>query len=231
MQFRETYKCLSSQLHYNGSDMKYSTWMRKQPEHKAAFLYVNFFSAVQSAWYKKSSFKFIDEAEAVSLVLQYLQKNVAKIEHDRNRYKPSYIHTVCVNCMSILHWRKCDRERNEKETSLIFEHDGEEFEILSILPGTDDSEYEDPQVEYGVPDLEDVLCKLCDDKYAKLIYHLINPQMSLRRVSKKNVNYDCNPFSDVYVPQSEVPCMIENIRKIAKAYIVSYRPDLLSYLK
>lgn len=231
MQFKETYKCLSNQINYHGTNMKYSTWMRKQSDLKAAFLFVNFYSAVQSAWYRKKQFEFIDEAEAVSLCLQYLQKNVKKIEKDKNRYTPSYIYTVCVNCMSILHWRKCDKLRYNSECSSVVVRLGKEFDVLSIVPDVREEDYNKPEFEYQCCNLVEFVSLNLGVKYEKLLYSLINDKMTVRKVNKSNVNYDINPLAEVSIGVHDLPYMKKVLRCVAEYYILKYRPDLLSYIK
>lgn len=230
MQFKETYNCLSSQINYHGTNMKYSTWLKKQSDLKAAFLYVNFYSAVQSAWYRKKQFEFIDESEAVSLCLQYLQKNVKKIENDKNRYTASYIYTVCVNCMSILHWRKCDRLRYNTECSTVIMKGDKEVDVLSVIADNRVEEYNKPEFEYQCKEFVEFVSVHMGIKYEKLIYSLIN-NTTTRRTSKSNINYANNPLSNVSVRKEEIPHMMKVLKVVATYYIVRYRPDLLCYLQ
>lgn len=227
MQFTETYRVLSNRLNFHGSNMKYSTWRKKPEDLKAAYLYVNFFKAVQSAWYRKKQFEFIDEAEAVSLCFQYLQKNVSKIENDPKRYTSSYVYTVCLNCMSILHWRKKDRARYKTEVSVVVKTDcGELFDILSVVPDTRAESYNLPEFEYSCKGLVESLSEDLGPKYEKLAYFLAYGS-SLRAVSKRSANYDINPLSKVSVSKSEVPAMIKTLKEYCVRYVVLHRPDLV----
>lgn len=88
--------------YYLNCDMplSYDDWVKLPDEHKAAALFVQFYPEVLSAWnhcYYNSEFS--DES-AVSVLLQYLQKNVNKIMNDRNRYTCEYIYTIAYNCMA-----------------------------------------------------------------------------------------------------------------------------------
>lgn len=226
MQFYETYKCLASQLNYHDRNMSYRSWIRKSEDLKSSYLFVNFYDAVSNAWRRKSTFTFIDEAEAVSLVLQYLQKNVAKIESDSKRYTPSYIYTVCFNCMAILHWRKCDRTRAKIETSLTVTHDGEEFDLLQVLPCSVEDSYED----IDSSSVFDVAALMGAD-YENLAYHLISPNISLNRSTCRGKDRDVNPFADVKVSKKNLPHMTNELRKRIASYLVHCRPDLVDYLK
>ena len=80
--------------------LSYENWVKLPDEHKAAALFVQFYSEILSAWnrcYYSSAFQ---DDNAVSVVLQYLQKNVNKIANDRNRYTCEYIYTVAHNCLA-----------------------------------------------------------------------------------------------------------------------------------
>lgn len=229
MQFTETYKCLSNQINYHGTDMKYKTWLKKQPDLKAAFLYVNFYQAVQSAWQKKKQFEYIDEAEAVSLCLQYLQKNVKKMEQDEKRYTSSYVHVVCMNCLSSLHWRKCDRKRYENETSTtVFTAEGE-FDLTSVMASNHVEHYNTPEFEYGCKDTLGFVHNCMGLRYEKLAYCLIN-NSSTRKVSKSNRNFNSNPFSKVGIKDSEKVVMLFVLKCALQKYVSENRPDLVSYL-
>ena len=232
MQFQSTYNCLANQLNYHSHNMKYSTWSHKPSDTKAAYLFLNFFPAINSAWYKKKTFAFIDEAEAVSLVLQYLSKNVAKIDKDKKRYTSSYIYTVCVNCMSILHWRKCDRARNELEISSIVVHDGKEFDIFSVIVSRCEESYNKPEFEFSCCSLEQYVHVMLGIKYEKLLYHMADPtNVLLRKTRKTNENYHANPFSDIGISKNEVQSMKEVLKECVTDYIYRYRPDLISYVE
>lgn len=113
--------------------LSYDDWMSLKDDHKAAALYVQFFSQITLAWNKCKSFYAIDE-DGVSTVLQYLQKNVPIIKNDESRFSARYIYRVAYNCLyCICHDIKRDRERFEKETSNIQEGPDGEFNLFDIL--------------------------------------------------------------------------------------------------
>lgn len=228
MQFHETYNCLASQLNYRGRDLSYKKWLSKDEDLKSSYLFVNFYDAVSNAWRRKSTFTFIDEAEAVSLVLQYLQKNVSKIKSDSKRYTSSYIYTVCFNCMAILHWRKCDRTRAQLETSLTVTHNGEEFDLLQVVSSTTVEEFD--VTDQLSSNLFDVVA-LMGVEYENLAYHLVSPDISLNRTSSRGKDRNTNPFADVRVSKKNVQQMTEQIKRRIASYMIHNRPDLVEYLK
>lgn len=229
-QFVDTYRCLSSQLNYDGNPLTYRSWLRKSDNVKCAYLYLNFYSAVLSAWRKKSVFDYIDEAEAVSFCLKYLQKNVEKIKRDEARYTPNYVYTVCVNCMAILHFRKCSRERAEKETSSVVVSNGNEVDLFDFVSDSvAEKEYDvvDNEVDSTLFDL----VRSLGVKYENVAYHLVSSQISLSKLGPRNKAKDVDPFAEVSVRKSDVPNILSRLRCECARYVVTKRPDLVDSLR
>lgn len=229
-QFVDTYRCLSSQLNYDGNPLTYKAWLRKKDNVKCAYLYLNFYSAVLSAWRKKKVFDYIDEAEAVSFCLKYLQKNVEKIKSDEARYTPSYVYTVCVNCMAILHFRKCSRERAEQEcSSIVVKGDNQVdlFDFVSDSVATKEYEVVDREVNSTLFDVVASLGVKCEN----VAYHLVSSQISLSKLGPRNKAKDVDPFAEVSVRKSDLPDIVYKIRCEVARYVVNERPDLVDCLK
>lgn len=224
MQFKATYNYLVNKLGVYNNDLPYRCWNSKPQDTKACYLYINFFQQIQFAWYK-AGFSYVDECEAVSIVLQYLLKNVPKIENNSKRYSNSYIYQVAFNCIRSLHWRKRDRNRNEYEVSSVLQSDGEEFDILAISTGDQVEDYNTPQFEYDAKDLFDVVASMgCE--YDKLAHSFICDGMNLRRYRRGTKTV----FSDVSVNQKNVESMKREMRKILVEYVKEHRPDLQDYV-
>ena len=229
-QFVDTYRCLSSQLNYDGNPLTYRSWLRKKDNVKCAYLYLNFYSAVLSAWRKKKVFEYIDEAEAVSFCLKYLQKNVEKIKSDEARYTPSYVYTVCVNCMAILHFRKCSRERASREFSSVVVKDGNEVDLLDFVSDSAATkEYEVVDNEVGST-LFDVVASL-GVKCENVAYNLVSSQISLSRLGPRNKAKGVDPFAEVSVRKSDLPDIVHKLRCEVARYVVNERPDLVDSLR
>lgn len=81
--------------------LSYDEWNSLPQDHKAAVLYLQFFEQITLAWYKLKSIYSLEE-DGVAEILQYLNKNVSKIEQDKNRFKPAYIYKVAYNCLYCL---------------------------------------------------------------------------------------------------------------------------------
>lgn len=206
--------------------MTFAQWKRKATSLQAAYLFVNFFPEVNRAW-KRAQFTYTDEAEAVSIALQYLNKNVKKILDSPNRYSAAYVYQVCFNCIRSLHWRKRDINRNNCETSATVVKAGKEYNILDFVP--DSSTCDSVQIEYNCDSVEDVLRHM-GKKYENVAYHLANPQVSLKRTASNNKNYCSNPFSCISISEKEAAKLELDIQDVLTNYILDCRPDLLSYI-
>lgn len=123
--------------------MSYNRWVRIPDDMKAAALYVNFFEQITLAWYKTASV-YSSDADGVSTVLQYLQKNVAKILDDSKRYTPAYIYRVAYNCLFCL-CRDNNRHRRvyDNETSNIQNGPDGEFNLFDTVTVEDNRDSED----------------------------------------------------------------------------------------
>lgn len=97
--FGATYKMFSEYLGYDEENpLSYEEWVRIPSDRKAAVLYVQFYEQITLAWFKTKTAAATEES-AVEAVIQYLMKNVAKIEADGYKFKPQYIYKVAYNCL------------------------------------------------------------------------------------------------------------------------------------
>lgn len=111
-------------LDYIGSDgpWSYDEWVSLCDNYKAAVLYCQFFNTICLAYYKTMGFG-VPVEDCISEALQYLNKNVSKIEKDESRYTEAYIYTVCYNCMFDLSRRK-KFEYTDNEVGFIEDENG-----------------------------------------------------------------------------------------------------------
>lgn len=117
-------------------EISYIEWLAFDDCYKAAALYVNFYKEISLAWFKSRSI-YSPEEDGVSIVLQYLQKNVPIIVADERRFNAKYIYRVAYNCMFCqARDIKRDREAFENETSNICDGvDGAETNIFNYIVG------------------------------------------------------------------------------------------------
>ena len=118
--------------------LSYDDWVKLPDEHKAAALFVQFYQEILSAWNRCYSSTAISDDSAVSIILQYLQKNVNKIVNDRNRYSCEYVYTVAHNCLSKVTSRLSKRTRaridgEKKSVSLDEELVADETAVVDIV--------------------------------------------------------------------------------------------------
>jgi len=107
--------------------MSYVDWLSIPSDHKAAVLFVQFYEQITLAWYKLYR-DYVPETDIVEVVMQYLCKNVAKIEDHPERFSESYIYTVVYNCIG------CLTNRNSK-----FKTISDNECIASCIPGMDET--------------------------------------------------------------------------------------------
>ena len=99
--------------------LTYEEWMSIPKSLKSAALFVMYYNTITFAYYKARSF-YSPEEDNVSIVLQYLEKNVPILEKDRKRYSPKYIYQVAYNCIFCQsRGIKRDVERYESEVSNV----------------------------------------------------------------------------------------------------------------
>lgn len=161
----------------------YETWYAIKDEYKAAALYVNFFDAITMAWVKARA-EFTPAEDGVSIVLQYLEKNVSIIIANPKKFTPAYINTVAYNCMGCL--RRVQRDANYFNMTVSQYANGETSEIDLFEKFLDDST--DVFTEVCTSVANPILWKLIDsldsDHLDVLEYLLGNPKLK-KRVEKK----------------------------------------------
>jgi len=143
--FYTTKKLFSEYLGYV-KPLSFSEWMALPSDKKAAVLYVQFFDQVSLAWYKTQS-SYSVAADGVAETLQYLQKNVSKIEADEKRFTPGYIYRVCYNCLFCL-CRDPNRYKAayENECSNIIGYGEDELDLFDTV-SDDNDRYEQYEKE------------------------------------------------------------------------------------
>ena len=211
--FYETKMMFVENLQFD-HQLSYEEWCNAPDDHKAALLFVNFYAKMVQAWDKANRFDFIPGEDGVSTVLQYLQKNVAKLIEEPAKYSEAYIYKVAYNCMyCICHDLKSVQDRWDNETSSTVVHDGEEISL-----------YDDKR--YATASAEDVLLleteqkafwelvENSDAKTQKVIdYLLASDPKVLKKLSKRSKQYSVDPLRDVEVSLQEAEEIIEQIKE------------------
>lgn len=91
----------------------FDEWFSLPDSHKAAALYINFYNQITLAWTKAKA-DFTDDEDGLSIVMQYLMKNVPIIECNPKRYSANYIYRVAENCMKCLRRVKSEIARDKE---------------------------------------------------------------------------------------------------------------------
>ena len=210
--FYETRNLFIELTQYSGK-LSYDEWNNSPRDHKAALLFVNFFSKMTQAWDKANAFDFIPGEDGVSIACQYLEKNVSRIEENPNKYTEAYIYKVAYNCMyCICHDLKSVKDRWENETSATVTHEEEElnlFDKVSDSRGSaeDQSLFKEYQDEFWR------IVENSDPKCQKVIDYLLSsdPKM-LKKLTKANRYYNVDPLSDIKVSLEEAETIISEIK-------------------
>ena len=194
--------------------LTFEEWNKYPHNKKAALLYVQYFDQIVLAWGKANAFDFIDDDDGVSIIGQYLEKNVTKIENQPSRFKPGYIYTVAYNCMyCICHDLKSVKDRWENETSGIVIHDGQELSLFDTVPDQKGSAEE----TYLSGSFEDEFWRVIEDEGMSaekvMRYLLSGDAVDLKKLSTRNKRYKIDPLRDVDVPVEYVESILSSLRE------------------
>ncbi len=134
--FKET-KALFSNAISVDFPLSYEGWLAVKADLKAAALFVNFYDQITLAWSKAKS-EFTADEDGVSIVMQYLIKNVPIISDNEKKYNPSYIYRVAYNCMGCL--RRVQREQDRYSLTTgqyAVVDDDNEVDLFATIIGDD----------------------------------------------------------------------------------------------
>ena len=130
--FYETKLMICSAIQYE-HPLTFDEWNLIPEENKAAYLFIQFYDNILQAWHKANRVDMIHSEDGVSIILQYLMKNVAIIKENPERFEPQYIHQVAYNCFYCL----CEPKRVvfafENEVSNICTFEGEELNLYDTV--------------------------------------------------------------------------------------------------
>lgn len=113
--------------------MSYEEWMNVPDDYKCAALFINFYDTITLAWQKQKVY-FLEDEDAVSMIIQYLLKNVDKIKADSKRYKGAYIFTVAARAIIGFVRPMARQEYYDNYQGQYFDTpDGGEKDIFEIL--------------------------------------------------------------------------------------------------
>lgn len=180
--------------------LSFDEWDALPEDQKAAVLYLQFFDQITLAWYKNYK-SWAVEADGVSEVLQYLNKNVKIIHENPKRFTPNYIYKVAWNCLNCVCWDETRRGRAYKnECSNIVGYGDDELDLFETII-----------------DNEDIISKqrkaITRDKFWEIIEDMGKDTVT---VVNELLGYKI-PKRDV-VDEATKPEIIENLRKALKPF-------------
>ena len=98
-QFQETKDRFLDATAFVRYPLSYDAWMSLSDDLKAAALFVQFYPQMVLAWQKWDKLAYLEEEDAVEIIMQYVLKNVPIIMNQRKRYTQSYMYTVASNAL------------------------------------------------------------------------------------------------------------------------------------
>jgi len=213
--FQEARKCFREGTQFT-KDLSYNEWSQKPVDHQAAILFVQFYNQITMAWYKASErYPFIDEEDALSIAMQYLQKQVERNLMTEEKFTPGYIYTVSWNAISGLGWTQRDQNRYANEVSEVVEtSEGQ----VSLYDTVIDSQSGDFDTLLQDREMMNLIANM-GEKTQKVLNYLLNGE-SLKKVSKRSKAHGIDPLTSVEVKEDEVPEIIEELKKVLYSYAV-----------
>ena len=202
-QFREAYNNFAAATNYT-RPLSFEEWVNKPSEQKAVLLFVQFYDQINLAKYKADA-SFVSDDDELSCVLQYLNKNVSKIEDTPSKFNEKYIYRVAYNCMDCLRYIQRDKERAARETSSTIDYEGDTLSLYDLVSNDTDFLH---QIE--VEDLWNTIEGM-DISVHKVIDHILNGT-SLKKSRVRSANRAKDPYADVEVTPEDEEEIMEYLR-------------------
>ena len=209
-QFFQTRDMFREYLSGYPKNLTYAEWKSAAADDKAVLLYVTFFNEVTLAWFNAITSRnivFVTQEDAISIVLQYLMKNVPKIEESEKRYTSNYIYKICYNCIGCLPRSVSGNERAALELSNEFE-DGDICVNLWDLVPSEDDDLETLETKEAIWNV----IRHMGPKAEKVVNHLINPKEPIHRTPKSSPEYEIDRLAEVSVSSAEYDAIIAELK-------------------
>ena len=196
----------------------YHEWKAAPEDQKAAILFIQYFNEITGAWNKANAFDFIPSEDGVSIVLQYLEKNVSRINENEKKFRAPYIRTVAYNCMyCICHDLKSVQDRWDNEIPNIVMSGEDEVDLFDTVVDTDSN----ADTVYFQESYEEEFWKAvesCGKEAEKVARYLLSGNASdLKKASSRKANRDKDLLADISVKLEDVDAIVAELReKLAK---------------
>lgn len=186
--------------------LSYEEWMALPEDKKVAALFVNFFDTITLAWYKAQA-EYIEENDGISLLMQYLLKNIPILKDDPKKYTEKYIYSVSWNSMASLRRVKSAQDRYNFTTSQYATSDnGDEYDLFNTI--ADESGISDAdEVQKAVKGIMDIYYR-ADKSTKEVISHIVNGTKIGKRTQKKEAEIietlkkELLPFKAAIIPDA-----------------------------
>lgn len=186
--------------------LSYEEWMALPEDKKVAALFVNFFDTITLAWYKAQA-EYIEENDGISLLMQYLLKNIPILKDDPKKYTEKYIYSVSWNSMASLRRVKSAQDRYNLTTSQYATSDnGDEYDLFNTI--ADESDISDAdEVQKAVKGIMDIYYR-ADKSTKEVISHIVNGTKIGKRTQKKEAEIietlkkELLPFKAAIIPDA-----------------------------
>jgi hypothetical protein len=222
-QFIQTLEMFRDYLSGYPQNLSFEDWKNADAEDQAALLYVTFFKEISLAWYNAITSRnivYVSQEDGVSVVLQYLMKNVDKILESPQKYCGDYIYRVSYNCIGCLPRSVTAKEKSLIEISNEYVEGDVEVNLWDLVPSEDD-DYETQQTKEAVWNI----IKHMGPKAEKVVNHLINPSDTIHKVSQNSVERVNDRLADIAVTPAEYETIITEL----KVKLAPYKDILLSF--
>ena len=216
-QFIQTRNMFKDYLTGYPKNPDYATWSKADPDDKAALLFVTFYQEITLAWFNAISSRnivYISQEDGVSTILQYLMKNVEKIDEDAKRYTPQYIYQVAFNCLlGLCNTRGTEQKRCASEVSNEYREGDKELDFFDLVPSNDE-DLETAKIKEAVWEI----IRKMGPKAEKVANHLINPGDTLHKVSRSSSERPTDRLADVAVSKSEYEAIVAELKVQLEPY-------------
>ena len=185
--------------------LSYEEWMALPDDMKVAALFVNFFDTITLAWYKAQA-EYIEENDGISVLMQYLLKNIPTIKGNAKKYNEKYIYTISWNSMASLRRVKAAQDRYNMTIPQYATTDEGEFDLFTTLQDPADIT-ECDEVQKAVRSIMDIYLK-ADAATKEVISHIVNGTKIGKRTQKKEseiieaLKKELLPYKSTIIPDA-----------------------------
>lgn len=189
----------------------YTEWKNAAEEDKAALLFVTFYDEITLAWYNTIvvfDTVFITQEDGVSTVLQYLMKNVEKINEDEKRYTSQYIYRISFNCLASFRGTQgTAMKRSTLEISNEYTEGDVTVNLWDLVP----SEDEDIETQKTKEAIWEIIRRM-GPKAEKVVNHILNPDETLHKIAQSSSERPLDRLADVSVTKAEYEEILEELK-------------------